>query len=300
MPDNPISTPLPADLPVNWQTGQIVAPNGADVGLSAQHGYNYLMQQLNAAQQAVNTLGQAIAALTGEDIPTSGTDETTIAAALSNKVNLPISIPAAADLNEYTIPGMYFCDVDATAESVQNCPTTHAFSLFVEIGARSQVVQTLKTWNDGNGYKTTVYVRSKYPEWGAGWQKLATATPPQEYDLPLAEGVTKHESYDACGYTRDQFGQVIINLWVKTTGPLADGSTIATLPAGYRPSNNVVTPVKGAYTNGVAFFGNLITQDSDGRIVFWYSVGEPGRDETQVADSIVAPSIVFLAAMESV
>ena len=97
MPDNPISTPLPADLPVNWQTGQIVAPNGADVGLSAQHGYNYLMQQLNAAQQAVNTLGQAIAALTGEDIPTSGTDSTTIAAALSKKAD-------ATPPQEYDLP----------------------------------------------------------------------------------------------------------------------------------------------------------------------------------------------------
>lgn len=85
MPNNPISTPLPADLPVNWQTGQIVAPNGADVGLSPQHGYNYLMQQLNAAQQAGNTLGAAIAALKGSDIPTSGSDSTDLATALSNK-----------------------------------------------------------------------------------------------------------------------------------------------------------------------------------------------------------------------
>lgn len=59
--DNPITTPLPADLPESWTTGQIVAPNGADVGLSEQHGYNYLMQQVNAAQSGVNTLGEALA-----------------------------------------------------------------------------------------------------------------------------------------------------------------------------------------------------------------------------------------------
>lgn len=62
--DNPITTPLPADLPESWTTGQIVAPNGADVGLSEQHGYNYLMEQVNAAQAGVNTLGAAF-----EEIP---------------------------------------------------------------------------------------------------------------------------------------------------------------------------------------------------------------------------------------
>lgn len=48
---------LPADLPTNWQGGQIVAPNGPDAGLPEQYGYNYLMEAVNAAQQAINDLG---------------------------------------------------------------------------------------------------------------------------------------------------------------------------------------------------------------------------------------------------
>lgn len=63
---NPINPPLPADLPENWQYGQTVAPNGADVGLAEQYGYNYLMQQVNAAQEGVNALGQAVEGLGGE------------------------------------------------------------------------------------------------------------------------------------------------------------------------------------------------------------------------------------------
>lgn len=50
---------LPADLPTDWSVGQIVAPNGADAGLPTQYGYNYLMQQVNAAQQACNDLENA-------------------------------------------------------------------------------------------------------------------------------------------------------------------------------------------------------------------------------------------------
>ena len=50
---NPITVPLPADLPENWTEGQTVAPNGTDAGLTEQHGYNYLMEQVNAAQEAL-------------------------------------------------------------------------------------------------------------------------------------------------------------------------------------------------------------------------------------------------------
>lgn len=63
MADNPITVSLPADLPVDWAENQVVAPEGVDVGLSDQHGYNYLMQQVNAAQQAASQIGQAFPGL---------------------------------------------------------------------------------------------------------------------------------------------------------------------------------------------------------------------------------------------
>ena len=71
---NPITTPLPADLPTNWTYGQTVAPAGSDAGLTEQHGYNYLMEQVNAAQEGVNTLGEAfegLPQLSGGKIPVS-------------------------------------------------------------------------------------------------------------------------------------------------------------------------------------------------------------------------------------
>lgn len=48
--------PLPADLPENWTSGQIIAPTGAEAGLDDQHGYNYLMKQVNNAQKAAKAL----------------------------------------------------------------------------------------------------------------------------------------------------------------------------------------------------------------------------------------------------
>ena len=49
MAENPIKTPLPADLPEDWTGGQTVAPTGAEVGLSEQHGYNYPFHRFQAA-----------------------------------------------------------------------------------------------------------------------------------------------------------------------------------------------------------------------------------------------------------
>lgn len=48
--------PLPADLPENWTSGQIIAPTGAEAGLNEQHGYNYLMRQVNNVQKALKAL----------------------------------------------------------------------------------------------------------------------------------------------------------------------------------------------------------------------------------------------------
>lgn len=50
--------PLPADLPENWTSGQIIAPTGEEVGLDNQHGYNYLMRQVNNAQKAATALNE--------------------------------------------------------------------------------------------------------------------------------------------------------------------------------------------------------------------------------------------------
>ena len=64
MATKPIPTPLLADLPEDWVVDQIVAPTGEEVGLSEQHGYNYLMEKVNEVIQAINDLNNGF-----EDIP---------------------------------------------------------------------------------------------------------------------------------------------------------------------------------------------------------------------------------------
>lgn len=64
---NPITVELPADLPTDWQQYQVVSPNGTEAGLDEQHGYNYLMEQVNNAQTAAKECGEAL----GDTVPAS-------------------------------------------------------------------------------------------------------------------------------------------------------------------------------------------------------------------------------------
>lgn len=94
MANNPITTPLPADLPANWTYGQTIGASGTDVGLTPQHGYNYLMQQVNAAQQAAKQIGQAFSGL-----PSLGSDGKIPAAQLPNMNYDPAGSAAAVQKN---------------------------------------------------------------------------------------------------------------------------------------------------------------------------------------------------------
>ena len=63
----------------------------------------------------------------------------------------------------------------------------------------------------------------------AALSNKADATPPQEYDLPLAEGITAQVNATYC---KTQEGIVFVAGWVQGA---ALSMTVATLPAGYRP-----------------------------------------------------------------
>lgn len=59
MATKPIQTNPVADLPVNWTNGQTVAPTGQSVGLTNQHGYNYLNGKVNEALTDIGIINEA-------------------------------------------------------------------------------------------------------------------------------------------------------------------------------------------------------------------------------------------------
>lgn len=106
---------------------------------------------------------------------------------------------------------------------------------------------------------------------GEHWDvvNVATATPPQVFDLPLAEGWTAHR---ASKYFKTQENVVTVYFQVHTDSPASGEVAIATLPAGFRPQATIggtgySKPEGGKYTpSDMKIY-------SDGRITGYNDVG---------------------------
>lgn len=98
---------------------------------------------------------------------------------------------------------------------------------------------------------TRMYTRACLSGSWSQWEPIATATPPQEYDLPLADGIT---ALQPCTYYKNQFGEV--TLGGCTSGLVSDGVTIATLPEGFRPDHPIERPATFT-ANGNRYAGSV-------------------------------------------
>ena len=107
---------------------------------------------------------------------------------------------------------------------------------------------------------------------GKSWtsKMLATATPPQEYDLPITD------SYDGTLYHRKycktQEGIIFLRFAVcKKVGYVEKGDVIGVLPDGYRPSGNVVAIVGvDGIAAGTGIFSAEIQIDPSGQIYVFH------------------------------
>lgn len=82
-----------------------------------------------------------------------------------------------------------------------------------------------------------------------GWRQLATATPPQEFALPLVEGASAISGYKNA-YSKDQFGIVRVWFSVHFESIPEVNAPVFTLPEGFRPDSvcdNAATLSMGAH-----------------------------------------------------
>lgn len=95
-----------------------------------------------------------------------------------------------------------------------------------------------------------------------GWKMLATATPPQQFDLPLAEGLIQSS---ASWYSKDQFNQVHVHGAISAgSGSLGWDTLVATLPEGYRPSEKV--EAAATFASGGTSGSGAVAVSADGTI----------------------------------
>ena len=82
-----------------------------------------------------------------------------------------------------------------------------------------------------------LWIQYGRPSGWTDWIHIAPATPPQEYDLPLAEGWTSQIS-GSCRYAKSQENIVFVTFKVvhDEATPASTDTMIATLPEGFWPS----------------------------------------------------------------
>lgn len=170
--------------------------------------------------------------VTGDTIPTSASDPTSISSQLSNKVSK--QYPYTSDAHTIGIGQFYWCD-----QNTDNTPYKAGLT------SAQQGIVLCTAGNAAENWCTLLYIahaqsemfiQSRVGEWNK-WIPFSLATPPQEYDLPLAEGIT---ALQPCTYYKNQFSEV--TLGGCTSGSVSDGATIATLPEGFRPDHPIERP----------------------------------------------------------
>lgn len=166
-----------------------------------------------------------------------------------------MEISPDTDLNNVTSPGLYFCGAGFTVSNAPPNPMSEtAFSLFVERTHATGIKQTLSWYYTGSAYYRTFDGESWHD-----WVSNATATPPQEYNLPLAEGITDMQP---CIYWKNQFREVTLSGCAANS--ISDSITIATLPVGFRPAKTVERPAT-LLGGGQRYAGSLMIS-TDGAV----------------------------------
>ena len=143
--------------------------------------------------------------------------------------------------------GAFVVSPNVTTEGV---PAVGWYHGFLEVG---QSGRRLTLTESAGSNRTWINVTSSN-QW-TGWKLQALATPPREYDLPLADGITGYAKY-----SKDQFGQVLITLQEIQK---SDGSklgninieTLGALPVGYRPCRGINTAAVATNIEGVPIHG---------------------------------------------
>ena len=196
--------------------------------------------------------------LTSEDIKVSDSDPTTVKTALSNKVShTTVWDETAKDLHE-DIQGLIAVNPEESGYGSVNAPEHVGWGMCLSF--QYDYVRTLLLM-DHRGVWVQHYDGSKWND----WRQIATATPPQVYDLPLAEGWS-----GIAKYYKSQENICVVELDILKSSTIESAEVLATLPEGFRPSYHRMQPVityspHGSTTIGVDTTGSISFGDVSGQ-----------------------------------
>ena len=188
------------------------------------------------ASAALAALGGMRASATGDDIPTSASDSTSISSQLSNLESSKAPSGYGLGANCTQITDWNTAIANGWYKNTTYDPDSHSPDALAWYGLTinySDDILVQLAFHADNVNSCRAAFRWRHAGAWSNWEPIATATKPQEFDLPLAEGVSAVSS----AYWKDQFGVVTGHFNVLASSPQTGSSlVIATLPEGFRPS----------------------------------------------------------------
>lgn len=149
-----------------------------------------------------------------------------------------------ADMNDYVTPGNYFCVSNVVAETLSNCPFTHAFNLKVEFSNGAGLPCQIYREYDTGRIAYRVQPSSSSSSWSqyVYFSDDATLNQVSEYTVPKPEDNDDISYGDPCYIYVKKSGR-FVNIQLNIFGTVYNTSgfiTLFTLNEGYRPISGVI------------------------------------------------------------
>ena len=177
-----------------------------------------------------------------------------VRASLSNKVSRAGELVPLGTNILTLAPGRYSVDgvSDTDMANSMNLPvTTWHYEIDVIAAANATgLVSNYKViivYPSSNVVLPYINIMNYEGKW-TGWTQIPTATPPEMYNLPLADGFSV---WGVCSYFKTQDNIVTLNVNLSHTLVTAGNDVIiGNLPVGFRPIGHVIA---AAYCNGAGY-----------------------------------------------
>ena len=221
---------------------------------TSSHTHNYAGSTSagGAANSAVKLSTARTISLTGDASGSASFDgSTNISIASTVYHHGSTTIGQDADLNDYTDPGWYHCSANATAATLDNCPTTNAFTLVVSqhAGCNQMVIEYVTA-------TPRIFVRNYYNNaWGSWYRIYHTGQKPTASEIGAAASSHTHTKSQITDFPSSLKNPSAITFTGASTGTY-DGSKAITIniPTSASTSSSLVIKLNGGTTEGTNMF----------------------------------------------
>lgn len=174
-------------------------------------------------------------------------------------------IPANSNLNNYTDAGWYRCPSNASAATIENCPTSNAFSL--EVAIHAGISQTLTEYMTNN---PKTYRRNMYDSaWGAWYRVYTTVDRPTASEVGAATASHTHTTSQVTGLDNElqEIRDLIDDIEAGTSGDYTSlQQAVNNLTSLVNTKQNIITGAATTIDTENLTANRALVSDTSGKV----------------------------------